>query len=517
MERACISASAAPYRLREFSVNSKNFLICTFILCCMHLAPLPVPAATPVTSIEALRKTEFGEPVVRSLELMIERGTDRYGEEETPMWMAVLDAKTVEAPREPEAVDEHVRVIRRGRRAPGGCNFLHDQPTLRVAYALSELSGDGRFQDAADAYLREAMTRCVKPDSGFFVWGWHTWYDAFDESFKSDSGDHHELHLWLPDWERLYALNPEAVLREVEAIWKLHVCGKETGEYNRHGDGNCGLAFAMSGAEFIYAFMEIHRLTGDMLWKERAQIVSNWHWNHRDEKTGLTVNVPEGERFDGKFCDTAVIGLRAGQVLLSAHRNNDRVLLERAMTYLKAYAKYGYDAGRQGYYGMVRQDGEPLAEWPTEGYDQYAQPGLLNLWEVYVIGYAYPLPAAQAYAHASGIVNDPDIRQAALRWADWIGRSLPANEGRGTYADQYGRCISLFREMHRQTGDEKYRKLAVDTGREALKHLDTGMLLRSHPNKPYWEAVDGIGLLLHGLLELALDELEIERSLGFNM
>ena len=487
------------------------------VLLCVGLGAVSAGAQKPATSTETLRKSAFGEPVVRSLELLIEKGTDRYGSEHTPLWMSVLDAESVEAPREPEPVDEKVRVIRRGRRAPGGSNFFHDQPTLRVAYALSELSGDRRFSDSADAYLREAMERCVKPDSGFFVWGWHTWYDAFDESFKSDSGDQHETHLWLPDWERMYRLNPEAVTREVEAIWKYHVCDKTTGEYNRHGDGNRGLAFAMSGAEFIYAFIEMSRLTGDRLWTERARIVSNWHWNHRNTDTGLTVNVPEGVRFDGKFCDTAVVGLHAGQVLLSAHRNNDSVLRERALTYLSAYARYGYDTGKEGFYGMVNVDGSPLVEWPTDGYDQYAQPGLLNLWEVYVIGYAYPLPAAQAYAHALRFEPAPEIRQAAKRWAEWIGDSLPANEGRGTYADQYGRCISFFMEMYRNTGEERYRKTAITIGRDALKHLDTGRMLKSHPDKPYWEAVDGIGLLLHGLLELALDELQIDFALGFNM
>ncbi len=492
--------------------------ISAFFLLFLGLAVLPMlSTGEAVLDLEKLRLSEFGEPVVRSLELLIEKGTDRYGTIHSPLWMAVLDAQTVTAPHEPEAVDENVRVIRRGRRSPGGTNFYHDQPTLRVAYALSDLTGEQSFAKSADAYLLEAMKRCVKPDTGFFVWGWHTWYDAFDEDFKSNSGDQHEMHLLLPDWERLYKLNSEAVLREVEAIWEFHICNKETGEYNRHGDGNCGLAFAMSGSSFIYAFMEMNRLTGDPVWRERAYTVSNWHWNHRNPETNLTVNVPNGDRFDGKFCDTAVTGLHAGQTMLTALRTGDALLRERALAYLKAYAQYGYNEKEKGFYGMVEQDGTPLTEWKAEGYDQYAKPGLLDLWEVYVIGYAYPLPAAQNYAYAMRGGKDPLLWKSALRWADWIERSLPANEGRGTYADQYGRCISFFLELYRHTGDEHYRETAFRIGHEALHHLDTGQLLKSHPNKPYWEAVDGIGLLLHGLLELALCETGTQYDLGFNM
>ncbi len=486
----------------------------------LFLLLLTVSAARggePPVSLDTLRGNAFGEPVVRNLELLIEKGTDRYGDVQSPLWMAVLDAKTVEAPQNPGAFDENERVIRRGRRAPGGSNFFHDQPTLGVAYALSELSGEKSFKNAADAYLTDAMNRCVEKETGLFLWGWHTWYEAFDDTFKSQSGDHHEIHIWLPLWEQMYRLNPTAVSREMEAIWQWHICDKKTGECNRHSDGNHGLAFAMSGSEFIYAFMEMHRLSGDAIWKERAHLVSDWHWKHRNPETNLTVNVPNGDRFDGAYCDTSVIGLHAGQLLIAADRNEDKQLRERAVAYLRGYAEHGYCQEKKAFYGMVQPDGAPLLKWQADGYNQYAKPGILDLWEVYILGYAFPLCTAQAYAHALRGHEDVVLEEAAVRWADWIATSLPPRKGEGTYADQYGRCISFYMEMYRHTGERKYRETAVKIARDALKRLDTGRLLKSHPAKPYYEAADGMGLLFHALLELALDELNIEYDLGVNL
>ena len=60
-------------------------------------------------------------------------------------------------------------------------------------------------------------------------------------------GDPHEIQaIHCIAWDKLWAVNPAAVRKEIEAIWQWHVIDKQIGEVNRHGDGQPGCDFAMS-------------------------------------------------------------------------------------------------------------------------------------------------------------------------------------------------------------------------------------------------------------------------------
>ena len=61
--------------------------------------------------------------------------------------------------------------------------------------------------------------------------------------------------------------------------------------------------------------------------------------------------------------------------------------------------------------------------------------------------------------------------------------------------------------MHEITGEAEYLDFARRVAREGLSKLYYEGLIRGHACKPYYEAVDGVGYLLVGLLELdaALD------------
>ena len=111
-------------------------------------------------------------------------------------------------------------------------------------------------------------------DKGFFWWGWHRFYDVFADEMSGSHGNCHEIHVNLPRWERLWQIDEKATRRELEAIWEWHVIDKTTGEFNRHGDGRRGCDFAMSGAEFIYAFSFLYTKTNDPVWLERAELVA---------------------------------------------------------------------------------------------------------------------------------------------------------------------------------------------------------------------------------------------------
>ncbi len=108
-----------------------------------------------------------------------------------------------------------------------------------------------------------------------------------------------------------------------------------------------------------------------------------------------------------------------------------------------------------------------------------------------------------------------------MRWAEVIEKNLPLKPGRrwgkeitaalpevrqtgGSYAEDYGRTISFLVHLHHATNESRYLKLAESVAGEAVDKLYAGGLFKSHPAKPYYEATQGVGILLHSLLELSL-------------
>ncbi|MEK7685734.1 MAG: hypothetical protein AAB466_09955 [Verrucomicrobiota bacterium] len=72
----------------------------------------------------------------------------------------------------------------------------------------------------------------------------------------------------------------------------------------------------------------------------------------------------------------------------------------------------------------------------------------------------------------------------------------------GSYAEDYGRTISFFVHLYHATQKRRYLSLAEKVAREAVDKLYVNGLFKGHPAKPYYEATNGVGLLLHALLEL---------------
>ena len=129
--------------------------------------------------------------------------------------------------------------------------------------------------------------------------------------------------------------------------------------------------------------------------------------------------------------------------------------------------------------------------------------------------YAYELTAKQREG------GDPELLEAARCWAEVIEKNLPPKVGRrwaqeitaalpeikktgGSYAEDYGRAISFLVHLYHATGEDRYLTLAENVARDAVDKLYAHGLFKAHPAKPYYEATQGVGILLHALLELSL-------------
>jgi hypothetical protein len=467
--------------------------------------------------------------VSNCVETLIRYGTDRYGPIHTDMLMSILDVQKLESPEKPLLLDGQVYDEGRPqRRNPAGANLWYDQATLRVMYRLSRLTGDARYAQAADAYINAVFKRAVKTN-GLLVWGSHIFYDAYADKAGGDGNGSgpHEILVYHPEWAELYRLNPVATRREIDGIWEWHVVNKQSGQHNRHDDKSPGCDFAFSGGSFALACAFMFSQTREAQYLDRAKIIAGWHWQHRDPKTGLVPDAPStGDRYDAKHSFTTIIGPHVSQLLRCYELTRDTWFREVAVSYLKAYDKWGYDPTNRTYYAMIKLDGTPAAEQARgTGYDAWAPTGPVDVWKTSIYSYEFPLVAAQSYIYAYELIRgadgkgDAELLAAARRWAEVIEKNLPPKAGRrwkkeleeampewrntgGSYAEDYGRTISFFVHLSHATQDEHYLNVAKAVAREAIDKLYTNGLFKGHPAKPYYEATNGVGILLHALMEL---------------
>lgn len=471
---------------------------------------------------EDVRKRSWLDYVRQCSDALMVHGTDRYGKTRGPLLMNILDVRTGECPANPKAFDEAWRVGRRGRRGPGGGNLYLDQTTLSVMRGLTGLTGSKKYADFAHKCANYTMTKLVDRN-GLFWWGYHRHYDAHRDIKTGHSGNVHEIHVQQIAWPMLWAINPRAVHNEIEAIWQWHVIDRKTGEINRHADKKRGCDFAMSAGEILLAFAFLHARakTRDTVWLDRARLVADYHWTRRRRTTNLIPNRPNAgrNRFDGSHFDTSITGLYCVRLLEAFELTGQAAFRDQAVAYLKAYAKYGWDAKAKTFWGCLKLDGArvPGPRIAGKGYGVYEPRGAIDLWQPYIAGYEHPLATAQAFAFAAEVTGDRVLLDAAGKWARCIRRRFPPRRclsktwydgyarnyaPHGTYAGNYGRAISFFLHMARLTGDAAHRQFAEVIAREAVSKLYYRGLFRGHPAKPYYESDDDVGFLLRALVHL---------------
>jgi len=467
--------------------------------------------------------TRYGQIAVKCLEVVSKRATDRYGRIHSPIWVGTLDAQTLDCPRYRMGTIRRVevyeamrrtrlknelagsssyssdvpkmdgrRAIRVSQRGAGCCNLYYDQPMLRAG----RLAKAGQHQKAIAAYLSYYLAHFVDPQLKLLNWGWHIHYDPFEDAFVFWDGYHHEIQIILPDWPLLYEANPKVIHQEIDQIWHWHI-DEDMRQLGRHPDKGKGCSFAMAGGEFCLALAFLYAASKDPEYLRRAMVIADIHWERRNRKTDLIPNrVPEHsskDRFDFHTSDTSVPGLWASRVLLAGVISQSSELKQIALAQLHAWAKYGWDKETKRPWGLLRLDGQPVTgPKPDQGYEKQMPTGHLDLWVEYVMGYEYPLQMALTYAMGYHYSQEEDLHASAL----------PANRGKGTFAQNYGQLISLYVYLTELTNDERFLALGRRVADEATRLLWDGQLVRGYPGKALYESVDGPGYLVQGLWEL---------------
>lgn len=464
--------------------------------------------------------TRWRDLVANCAETLINEGTDRYGTVHSDMFVTILDVETHTCPEDPLWLDAeaYFEEGRSHRRAMGGANFWYDQSTISAMYRLSEMTGDARFASGADRAIDAFFDHAIR-SNGMPAWGTHTFYNVFDDAPEGDGL--HETLVYDAQWDKLYDRRPAQTQSVVDRIWQRHLVDYQTGRFNRHDDNQLGCDFAFSGGSFIKAMAAMYAETGRQVYMDRALTLTNWHWSHRNPTTNLIPDAPSTyPRYDSTHCFTTVTGPYADQLLEAYELTGEATFLDRAVTYLKAYDEYGWDEQAQSYWAMLKLDGTPVPEQPSgSGYDYWAPYGHVDVWKTTIYSYEFPLAAAESYAKGYAITGDADLLRGAQRWATVIRNALPVQLGNrfgdailealpetavtgGSYAEDYGRVVNFFTQMYDTTGEVHYLQTAEQVAQDAVDKLYTNDIFRGHPAKPYYEATNGVGLLLDALLDL---------------
>jgi len=476
-----------------------------------------------------------------ALDNLIAFGTDRYGTVHSDAFVSILDVRTKDTVT-PDFGDTNYRAdFRFGRRSPQGINFLQSQPLYRTLYKVSDVTGDQDYARAAFKAIQYSTNNLVD-SNGMFYWGWHRWYDVIEDDFE-DIGDTHEMHFVTePAWDRMWDINPTAVQTELEQIWNRHVVNKSTGRVNRHDSGGLGVSFIMTSASFIESTAYLStkvpgQIPGESdpqldTWLERALRIAEYPWNGRDPNTNLVPHIPDdpaSSREDEEVAFTTMHLLAKG-LLKAHHHTGEPEFLNQAMTYLEAYATYGYDPQEESFWGTLNMDGTPDTSSRTGGLAAFPT-GHVDFWQPNVIDREFPPEAAQSYADAFALTGDPLMKTTAERWAKLIRRTQSEKQTlevsiyggysrvwapHGTYAEHYGRVIDFFLTMYDTTGEDHYLFSARDSAKDAVSSLYYEGLYRGHPNKPYYEELDGVPLLLEAFVELDQYKDDFKKFADFN-
>jgi hypothetical protein len=398
--------------------------------------------------------------------------------------------------------------------APRGSNLYWEQPAVVAAYHLSRLSGDARYAEAADRYLRDFLQRCVSPHNGLFLWGNHLYYDVFTDEIVSFSGATHEARPLPCAWELFWKIDPAATERAIRAMGQQHIKDHETGFFDRHASLTATEPPRPSAAEIenIHPFLEAggvlvealcwlaRKRGGDAALSELALRCARYSFGHRHEQTGLLRNQPNLRRWD-YAASTTEVGLWAGCLLRAADFSGLAELADMAREAVAAWLHYGHEPETGRFFGQIAvDDGTPAPDADTP----YAPDRYADLWEPLFPTHNYPMSLAEACLTLYQQTGEAIFEENSRRWADYIAQSTPANGGAGAYADQYGRCIHFLRRAAGVLDQAHLEATAQTLAEEAVAQLyaPSAGMFRSHPGEERCDAVDGIGILFLALIYL---------------
>ena len=249
------------------------------------------------------------EVVQRYADAIVEHGTDNYGPEHSGMLLSIMDRKNLKPfnamPKAPSGIRNGDRVT------PYGSNVNLDQNLYRFLYALSEITGDRKYREAADSALAQFLKVAPSPQTSLFAWGEHLCWDL-----KADAwGTHASKAIHEPKrptvlFDKFYELNSASVIDYCDGLWEHQIYtskdGKKDGNFSRHTaydrhDPRSNFDFPKEGGYFIHDWARAYQKTGESRFLDYIDVLAS-RYTRKIKKT--TKKLLEFDAVRG-FADTS--------------------------------------------------------------------------------------------------------------------------------------------------------------------------------------------------------------------
>lgn len=325
-----------------------------------------------------LLESPYFKPVKAFADAMLEHGRDRYGPEQTPLFVGQLNIQTQAIPAgtelDPGLLLNHPEV---SGAQPYCQNLLFELGLLDVMQLMTKLTGDPRYNEARREHLRYLLTRCRHPESGYIPWGEHVGYDVLRDTIHRGEvkGEHEVKAHWIP-WDRLWEVDPDATRHEIETAFYNHLCDWETFSFNRHaamsGESNRGRAercsLASSAGVYLEAWAWLYHKTGERKFLDWANQLNAYFLARHDATTGL-FGTDENRPDEMWYQDAPVYAcflLHAAEWL----GEEGNAFRNQAVHYFHSYTKYAITKNRDFplvpffYDSLTIRTGEPVPGRP---------------------------------------------------------------------------------------------------------------------------------------------------------
>lgn len=397
---------------------------------------------------------------------MLAEGRDSYGPVHSPLFASALDRKVLKLPTSAPPPPEGVR---EGDRTLTGGNPMHDENFYRLLYALSDLTSDKKYREAADSALAFFLSHCQSEATGFFAWGEHLGWDFQTERVLKGRDEHEYYRPWVL-WDRCFVPNPDATLRFARGLWEHQIADHQTGNFNRHArfdrhGPQRDKQFPRHAGFYIATWSEAYTRTKDPLFVRACRVLLDSFEQRRQANGQFPDSMPRGDLswaidvWDAASCMPDDL---ARQMREAAQKTDDACV--------RKYAK------------GIPTDNQKL--WKTAYGDATTAMEAMICYERY----------RQTKSKALG--------DLVLKAADQYISTAP-NAEITVYPGVYGEVISLLTAAYRMTGQERFLRRADLLADEALGIFwKNGALPRASSRHDHYEAITRADTLALALLEL---------------
>ncbi len=480
---------------------------------CLAVPVLSLVLMTGIGTTAAERTPdEYLQIVVSYADAMLKDGRDTYGQLDTPLLATTLDRKTgrllegeelkrvAEIPRESWGIRAHDRML-------SGSNPMHDQNLYQVLYALSKITGEGRYAEAADGTLKWFFEHCQSEETSLLAWGEHIGWDFYTEKAIDKKGGmtHEYFRPWIL-WERSFRLAPEACAAFATGVWEHQIGDRETGNFSRHaqwhkhGPGT-NSEYPRHGGFYIATWAHAYKQTQDLVYRNAIETLVDYFERRRNSETGA-IPSESAERSKGKVIWppsnlSLAVDLQDGALCVpeSLAEKMRRCAAKTDRVFLSLPNDLGKDG--KGFVWAARadtlaMDDAVISKWRSysrtwaTGYGEQTDAGIANLCllryrQVPLEGYKrLVVETADRYLDSEPIIEFP------------------------VYPGTLGDVIFLLTDTYELTNEEKYLKRADHFARAAIDLFltDGSPLPRATTQHNHYEAITRGDTLMMALMKL---------------